>query len=1110
MKRLKQKLLITFSFISFLAGYAQQAEIKFQQILSKHGLSQSSVYAIIKDSKGFMWFGTQDGLNKYNGYQMEVYKHIPDDSTSLSDNYIQSLIEDNSGNIWVGTNGGGIDILNPQTLAITHLVAGDKSLSNNNINTLFKDKDGNIWAGTLRGLNHIDAKTKKITRFNVQVDSICNMDEINIRAIKQTDDGELCIGTHGYGLVRYKSNKFLRIDIKSLNNSVENVAAKSNTIRVIYFDKQNNLWLGSDGGGLILFDTKTNTIKSNIYNTGADVKGEISGNRIYSITEDDAGNLWCATWGNGISILDKKTKQFNILKYNATLQTSIRSNIVLNVYKDNLGNIWAGTYDAGVCPYFPAASKFQHFIPANFFNFGFLNNSITSIIEDNEGVIWFSSVSSGITSCNIHTGEIANYQDIIYRGTTTAMAIYQDVDSIIWVGAYGSGLSNFNKRTGDIQYFVDDGASRYTPDNSPIKNGTILCITGDKKGRIWIATLGAGVYVYDKKTKNFTNYTTKNGLTSDYIFTLKVDKNDNVWVGTQNGGASYMDGNTGKVLKTYQQARKDATGYNFLSSNKVNHFYIDRDENIWIATSIGLNKIDAKTGKLKYYYEKDGLPNDYVYCVLPDNDGNLWMTTNKGVAKLNPNLENIDGSAFRNYDKNDGLQDDEFSQGAFYVNPTNGTIFIGGLNGFNTFNSSTISNNKNIPPIYITAFKRFGKDVPLDTNIISKKFIELSYKDNFFSFEFVSLDYVFPEKNKFMYKMEGLDADWSAPGTSRIASYTNLSGGDYVFRVKGCNNDGTWNEEGVAIHIRVIPPFWKTNAFYIICALLIAGSVFGYTRWRTASIEKEKKVLEQKVAERTEELAEKNRDITSSIQYAERIQLAILPPVSEIKQNLKQCFVLYKPKDIVSGDFYWYGQKNGKEIIAAVDCTGHGVPGAFMSMIGSNLLSAIIMEKGITKPSEILNLLHNGVQSALKQGSNEIETSDGMDLALCTIDLSTNSLEYAGAYRSLVIVRNGKIIKIDSTKFPIGGKQMDTERNFTNNNVQLSKGDTVYMFSDGYADQFGGEKGKKFMVKRMDQLLLEIQTKTMDEQGAILDKTIETWKGNHQQVDDILVIGIRF
>ncbi|TAL60588.1 MAG: hypothetical protein EPN85_06990, partial [Bacteroidetes bacterium] len=418
-------------------------------------------------------------------------------------------------------------------------------------------------------------------------------------------------------------------------------------------------------------------------------------------------------------------------------------------------------------------------------------------------------------------------------------------------------------------------------------------------------------------------------------------------------------------------------------------------------------------------------------------------------------------------------------------------------------------------PVYITSVKKLGKEAELDSSVNDKKHIELSYKDNFISFEFVALDYIFPEKNKYSYTMDGLDNDWSPPATRRYVSYTNLPGGNYVFRVKASNSDGVWNEAGTAIHIKVIPPWWKTNTFYSLCVLLSISSVFGFIRYRTAKVEQEKKILEHKVAERTAELAQKNKDITSSIQYAKRIQQAILPTKEQIQKHFPDSFVLFKPKDIVSGDFYWFGEKNGRRIAACVDCTGHGVPGAFMSMIGTSLLNQIILENGITQPAAILSSLNHGVRAALKQGtqtdpdSYRDETTDGMDIALCSIDLQKREVQFSSALRHLIVISDNKLEKIDGNKSPIGGYQLDAGHAFTNHIKFLKKGDMLYMFSDGYADQFGGERGKKLMIKKLHETLMNVNIMPMLEQRVLLDKAFEDWRGKHSQVDDVLVIGIR-
>jgi serine phosphatase RsbU (regulator of sigma subunit) len=548
---------------------------------------------------------------------------------------------------------------------------------------------------------------------------------------------------------------------------------------------------------------------------------------------------------------------------------------------------------------------------------------------------------------------------------------------------------------------------------------------------------------------------------------------------------------------------------NSISSNSVNNIYKDNTGYFWIGTSDGLNKFDLKTKHFTIYTEKDGLPNSYIYDVLPDSNGNLWLPTNFGLSKFNPNINNENGSAFKNYNTIDGVQAREFNQGASFL-CSDGKIIVGGISGLNYFNPTNIKENRATPNSYIYSFGRQGKDVTTDSSIIFKKHIELSYKENYFTFEFVSLDYISPEKNKFMFKLEGYDSDWSSPTSIRYATYTELPGGTYTFKVKSTNSDGVWNETPHVITIKVIPPWWKTTWFYVLSILFSTASVFGFISYRTSSIKKENKILENKVTERTKELAEKNRDITSSIEYAKRIQEAILPSKDLIFSKIKNAFILYKPKDIVSGDFYWFGEMGDFKIIAVVDCTGHGVPGAFMSMIGHNLLNQISGDKTYLTPGTILEKLHLGVQAALKQGQNNVNTNDGMDVSLLALNTETREINWAGAYRSLIIVTNdGELEKIDGNKYPVGGAQLDKERLFTTHKRILSKNDCLYMTSDGYADQFGGPKGKKFMVKQLHENLKSIHYYSIKEQQLELEKHFYDWKGDYEQVDDVLVIGIK-
>ena len=413
----------------------------------------------------------------------------------------------------------------------------------------------------------------------------------------------------------------------------------------------------------------------------------------------------------------------------------------------------------------------------------------------------------------------------------------------------------------------------------------------------------------------------------------------------------------------------------------------------------------------------------------------------------------------------------------------------------------------------------------------------LPYDKNHITFDFIGVCITNPSKVKYQFKLEGADADWFPPTSKTEATYSSLPAGEYVFHLKAMNNDNLWNEKDVTFKFRILPPWYKTWWFYTLIAIVAFGSIYLFIVVRTRNLQKAKIELEQEVELRTFQLRQekekvevinkevneqkaiieaKNHDITDSIKYAKNIQEALLPPLQNLHNELKDAFVLYLPKDIVSGDFYWFAKRNNKRFVASVDCTGHGVPGAFMSIIGNTLLNEIVSDKNITEPAEILNELHAGVKTALKQSNSENERRDGMDIALCSLNEEGTILEYAGANRPLWIFRKGKqgeeaFEMIKANKFPIGRLEMENEvkRRFTNHSIHVEKGDIIYIFSDGYADQFGGKKGKKFMVGNMQKLVADIYQKPIKEQEKLLLKNFLDWKGELEQIDDVLVIGFR-
>lgn len=1085
MNKLPLLYIVLFGVIVF--SYATKAqELRFKHLNSDNGLSMSVVNTIHQDKKGFIWMGTEDGLNRYDGKKIIVFKNNPYDSLTISDNWITSIVSDNN-NLWIGTKGGGLNLYDYRKnyfKSFTHIDSIATTVSSDWITTLLMDED-KIWVGTDNGLNLFDIKKQTFKKFPIG----SSAEERNILSLYKDKSGIIWIGTFNgffaFNPKTYKIKLFKDVDVHG-NPKVK----FSERVYAFLEDNQNNFWIGTDAA-LIKFNRKYNTYK--YYELNDEL---INYDRIRAIVQDSYGWIWVSTLGAGVNIYDKNTDSFKSYKNQANNNSSLSNNNIRCIIEDKAGSVWIGTNGGGVNIYHRTNNQFE-FYKKEPDNPNGLRHFPMALLEDSKRNLWIGTYEGGIVKKDSETQSYQYFPKDVNKNHYSFLSLYETTDGKIWMGSWGGGLNYYDPKTGEFSTPIIAG-----PKQNELLDNNILCLLQTDENTLWAGSL-KGLNKINLHDFTIEKYTTLEGLSSNAVFCLSFDKTANkLWIGLNNGGLNCLN-LSDNTIKHYKKHKENSA--NSLSNNTVTCIYDDGEGNLWIGTRGGLNKFDKKTEKFTHYFEKDGLPNDYIYGILGDKNKNLWISTNNGLSKFNQKLKE---NAFRNYFEIDGLQGNEFNQGAFHKGKS-GKLYFGGINGYNAFYPENIKINTHIPPIVITSFIKAGKEAVLDTFITEKKFIEISYKDYFFEFEFVALDFVSPSKNLYSYILEGFDEDWSQPSTRNYASYTNLSGGDYIFRVKASNNDGVWNNEGIAIHIRIIPPFYKTNIFIISSILLGLLSIFLFIQYRTNKIRKEKRILEIKVQERTIELAQKNKDITSSIEYAKRIQEAILPQQEIIFKYFPESFILYKPKDIVSGDFYWFALKNDKKIIAAVDCTGHGVPGAFMSMIGHNLLNQIVIENEITSASEILNRLNLGVQHALKQDQNS-DNTDGMDVCLCVFDDAAKTVDYAGAYRPLYMIDKNKKLKIiDGNKFPIGGTQISGERKFIGHMININKGDTFYMFSDGYADQFGGEKGKKFMLKRFQKLLINIYDYSLKEQGELLEKNIEQWKNGTEQVDDILVIGIR-
>lgn len=1097
---MKKNVGILLFLILALSAIGQNSDVSMQTINIEDGLSQSQVSCLLIDKKGFIWVGTQDGLNKYHGYGFKVYRHDPLDSTSISSNAIQALIEDTAGNLWIGTRNGlnKFDRKNGKFKYYLNEPYNPFSLSGNNVNALYQSKDGAIWVKTSEKLDKLDLKTDKFTHYEYYHDIFNLSPDNNFFSILQDYKGDLWIGTKdGLNFFNPSSEQNTRYFHDSFNpNSISN-----SEIYAIFEDKDNDLIVGT-ANGLNIYNRKKNGFDKFFIDIDKN-KNQLY-NAINDIFQDDDGEIWIGT-DAGLLYFDKtegkffKNKQGNINLTN-TIDTKVSK-----IIKDNSDIYWIGTWESGLIKLDGHKKKFRFYPELVNNNPNLLSGGVASVYIDSKENLWVGYWGSGLTIYNRETKDmrriVADREKAELFGNFVHV-IYEDSKNKIWLGTR-TGITIYDQEEDEFYHITQ----LYKFVSSVLfVNNRINDIIEDHNGNIWIGSQH-GLFKFDYNTIETFNHhlNDKNSLCSNEVLCLLEDKSGLIWVGT-NEGLDRYDPATNRFYH-YKKGMNSRKG---LSNNSVLCIIEDRQGRLWFGTESGLNKYNRKTETFTFYIQREegGFANDYIYGILEDNNGDFWISTNRGIAKFNPTTEFV-----TNYDLADGLQAYEFNLGAYYKSQ-NGEFFFGGVIGLNSFFPDSISKNRNIPRLSITSIEKINKEGKTKTYIDDIEEIIITPDVYLFTIEFAALEFNRPEKNQYAYMMEGLDDEWINIGTKHYATFSQIPQGTYNLRIKGSNNDLVWNHEGISVKVVVEPPWYKSTFAYIFYTLFIVVVVFGIIQYRTRSLIKsnqelkEKEQISQEVSRQKEELSNKNQNITDSLNYAQHIIEAMMPPRKLLNKFFPESFNLYMPKDIVSGDFYWYAEKNGKIFVAAVDCTGHGIPGAFMSIIGFDLLRNITKVQGIEEPAQILEELSSGVAETFR-GAENMKVNDGMDLAFCVIDKKKRTLEYSGAKNPLYLIRNNNIIDYKANRFSVGLAENLEGHSFKSHKVELEKNDVLYIFSDGYADQFGGPKGKKFKYRRFRHLLLTIHKLPMEQQLAALEQSLQTWRGDLEQVDDILIIGIK-
>jgi ligand-binding sensor domain-containing protein/signal transduction histidine kinase len=846
---------------------AQERRIGFERLSIMQGLSQSEVNCILRDRQGFMWFGTQDGLNRYDGYAFTVYRHNPSDSNSISDNYITALSEDGRGNLWIGTQHGLNEFIPGRRGFRRFFRPPDQGgiPANNFISSMCGDSGEGLFIGSLGGeLSRMETAGDRWTRVALDSPHSGEMGPPAILAVVQDREGTVWVGTKGEGLMELDRSGSVRARFR--HDRTRRSSLSNDVVQCMLEDRRGNFWVGTTHG-LDRLDRRSGEFSR--YTFGKDPRS-IYANYIFCLYEDRTGTLWAGT-DEGVEVYDPVSDRFQQIESRPDDPEGLSDDAVMSIY-DAGGVVWFGT-KRGLNKYCRFRKQFHNYRHGAGGQSLLSDNKVWSIYCDRKGVLWVGS-NGGLDAIDRNAGRVVHYRhdprDPASLSNNSVMAILEDESGKLWLGTWGGGLNRFDRTTGSFKRF-----DRRTADTLYSSDNTVVSLSEDRNRVLWLGTYG-GIAGFDLRNETFQiRQTPASGCPEvfrDPVRVVKADADGRVWLGMPQGLVA-LDPRKG-TCSAFRYRPHDPLA---LSDDRVISLERSAGDRLLIGTEEGLNIFSPSAGTWSRYTMADGLPNDVVCGIQEDAHGRLWISTNKGLAMLNPATRTV-----RTYDMADGLQSNEFNEWASYKSPA-GEMFFGGVNGMTAFFPDSLRDNPGIPPVVLTSLKINGVDSLPGWTLSGTNGLELSYRQNSFSFEFAALDYTMPEKNRYAYMVEGFDQDWIYSGTRRYASYTNLDPGSYRLRLKGSNNDGVWNEAGWSVRLTIAPPFWGTwwfRGFAMLSSIvLIAMGVVS----RLRVIRKRNALLEKKIAERTAELGVINRALQSEIHERRRTEAEL----RRLKQHLE-------------------------------------------------------------------------------------------------------------------------------------------------------------------------------------------------------------------------------
>jgi ligand-binding sensor domain-containing protein/serine phosphatase RsbU (regulator of sigma subunit) len=1024
----------------------QAQNYSFRNYGIEEGLPHGYVYTVNQDESGFIWIGTGTHLARFDGFGFNIPV-----SDSLPADFVNLSFRDSGGRIWFGHNNGSVSVLDQGRIQILD----NKGIATR-ITGIAEDHQGNILISSQQhGLLVADRQMNLTHHRDILGSS-------PITAIGFAGETELLAGTfEGLFSLTWHPGKE-----PELNGPVTGIPPT--TIECIYSFGERGLFVGTRDRGLyhLLVEGPD---AYNVSNTG--YRFGFSTARVQSVLVDDRDDIWVSTWGRGvfrISGFFSEDRPSGV--QNFSMINGLAANFVHSVYQDSGGNYWFPTFN-GLSMLSDESFSFHRTFEEPF------GRDVMAVHSDHQ-YIWLGGESGMLRISR------SDNSSRIFYGTQRGLpfdrvtAIVSCSAGNLWIGTGSNGIYKLEKDGQNASpFFVSANSADNSINDLAHHNGILKAATNN------------GVFEFNLTDGERKRYGTHEGLPHNFIRGLHTDPDGTTWIATRSN--RMVDSRNTTEIRVLQ--------------GEIEFSALTRDHTgrLWAGTASGNGVLIITPDSIFQLTTGDGLHSNFCYSLITCNDGYVWIGHKLGVSRVNPRDYSV-----RTFGAETGIRGD-FNPNAAHIT-SEGILLFGTSGGLVSYDPSRV--NANPPPPLINITSILVSDEAHDISDIS-----LPYGSYKLRIEFIGLDYSAPEKVRYQYKLEGYDLDWSDISEQRYAYYSRIDDGNFEFRIRAYNAEGMVSELPVPMKISVDKPFWKKWYFFLFAGLGAALILFLAFKIRERNLRLEKERIERELAIRTREVIEqkreiehKNRDITDSINYAQRIQASILPPVSRIRESFAESFLFYQPRDIVSGDFYWFDKVNeNKFLIVCADSTGHGVPGAFMSMIGTTLIKDICSRPNVTSPSEILETLDREITNTLNQNVEpSMKSTDGMDITVCEFDLKRNYLRVASAMRPIIMYHKNELEYIRGSRNSIGGYATH-EKAFENQGFQLKPGDIIYLFSDGYPDQFGGPLGKKFKMARLKNLLSDICTRPMEEQYDHVSNNFFLWKGDHDQVDDVLFMAVK-